>query len=123
VLNNKQVLILTLLIVVLANVSVVFLSEYQRFRDRQEQAIRDKQQAEVLIRLLKAEAKKRQLQEQNRRAVSDVLRKHSAEIVANSKKQQQEFTKELNKHQEETRKMLDSQPKLEIPNTTDEERY
>ncbi|MHC5740561.1 MAG: hypothetical protein ACYTXT_01420 [Nostoc sp.] len=122
-LNNKQILIPTLLIVVLANVSVIFLSEYQRFRNNQEQAIKDKQQQEALIRVLKAQAKEQQKQEQNRRELTDMLNKEAERLVAESTKQQQELSKQINKHQQEGQKLLDSQPKLEVPNTTDEERY
>lgn len=121
--NNKQLLIPTLLIVVLANVSVIFLSEYQRFRNNQEQAIKDKQQQEALIRVLKAQAKEQQKQEQNRRELTNMLNKEAEQLVAESTKQQKELSKQINKHQQEGQKLLYSQPKLEIPNTTDEERY
>ncbi|MEH2434927.1 MAG: hypothetical protein V7K25_11860 [Nostoc sp.] len=98
-LKNKHILIPTLLIAVLANVSVIFLSEYQRFRDKQEQAIIDKQKAEILIKLLKADAKRLQEEEQNRREVSAMLTKRAEQIVADSTKEQQEFSKVLRDNQ------------------------
>lgn len=119
-LNNKHILIPTLLIVVLANVSVIFLSEYQRFRNNQEQAIKDKQQQEALIRVLKAQAKEQQKQEQNRRETIDMLNRIAKENQAKSKKLLTDWQKQMEKDRQE---LLDSQPKLEIPNTTNEERY